>query len=142
MRRGAASGMKMPRLQLFLLFFSSAVAVEKMHPLQCGVFRRKYRHDRRPGLPIEPVWRFYPQYLGEIVSKHVRILKRWLELELIRRRLRRDPQSTVYMDQSLTPVTDEGTETFAMFTHNEAARVEVARTRKHIVAHHIDLDVV
>ena len=142
MRRGAASGMKMPRLQLFLLFFSIAVAVEKLHPLQCGVFRRKYRHDRRPGLPIEPVWMFYPKYLGEIVSKHVRILKCWLELDLIRRRLRRDPQSKVYMDQSLTPVTDEDTETFAMFTHNEAARIEIARRRKHIVAHHIDLDMV
>ena len=142
MRRGAASGMKMPRLQLVLLFFSTAVAVEKLHPLQCGVFRRKYRHDRRPGLPIEPVWMFYPKYLGEIVSKHVRILKRWLELDLIRRRLRRDPQSKVYMDQSVTPVTDEDTETFAMFTHNEAARMEVARTRKNMVAYRIDPDVV
>ena len=28
----------------------------------------KYRRDRRPGLPIEPVWSFYPKYLAEIAA--------------------------------------------------------------------------
>ena len=35
-----------------------------------------------------------------------------------------------YMDQALTPVVDDETETLEMFTHNEGARGEVKHQRK------------
>ena len=34
--------------------------VEKLHPIQGGLFRLKYRRDRRPSLPMEPVWASAP----------------------------------------------------------------------------------
>ena len=36
-----------------LLAFYALMALERVHPLEGGVLRRKYRRDRRSGLPIE-----------------------------------------------------------------------------------------
>jgi hypothetical protein len=46
------------------------------------------------------------------------------------RRAKRDQKLQPYVDLALTPPTDDETETLAMFTHNEAARAEVAHQRK------------
>jgi len=40
-----------------LLYFSEFVKLEQVHPLQGGMFRFKYRSDRRPGRSIEPMGR-------------------------------------------------------------------------------------
>ena len=130
MRRAAAAGMGLSRLAAVLFFFSTCLAVENVHPLQGGVLRLKYRRDRRPGLAVEPAWAFYPKYAWEVLTKHARILKHWLALDRMRRRLQRDPQRRVYSDQALMPVTEEESDTLELFTHNEAARVEVERIRK------------
>ena len=74
LRRGVAVGMGVSRLQSELFLFSTSFPVENVHPLQCGAFRLKYRLDRRPGMPIEPAWTFYPRYFWEIVTKHAGIL--------------------------------------------------------------------
>src|SRR5262245_13735605 len=130
MRRGLAAGVGSARLMAILLMFSHFVRVEKVHPIQGGVIRMKYRRDRRPGLPIEPAWSFYPKYAWETVCKSALLLKRWGAYELMRQRIRRDPNRRLYTDQALTPVTDGETDTLEIFTHNEGARSEVARARK------------
>jgi hypothetical protein len=130
LRRGVASGMGASRLLAVLFFFSAAFTVEGMHPLQCGAFRLKYRRDRRSGFPIEPVWTFYPKYGWEIVSKHVRLLKRWIVLARMLRQAHREQLERPYTDLALTPVTEDETETLEMFTHNAAARSEVVHQRK------------
>jgi pyruvate-formate lyase-activating enzyme len=130
LRRGAACGMGMSRLQAVLFAFSKAFPVENLHPLQTGAFRLKYRLDRRPTFPVEPVWAFYPKYAWEIVSKHVRLTKGWIELAIMLRGVRRDPDRARYMDAALMPVTDDETETLEMFTHSEAARGEVIHQHK------------
>ena len=48
LRRSAALGTAMHRLAAVLFFFSSYQAVEKLHPIQGGLFRLKHRRDRRP----------------------------------------------------------------------------------------------
>ena len=130
LRRAAASGMGMSRLLSVLFFFSTCFQVEGVHPLQGGVFRLKYRRDRRSTLPIEPVWSFYPKYLWEIASKHARIARHWFWLDRVRKHVKREQRVSPYTDLALTAVTDDETESFDLFTHNEAARGEVVRTRK------------
>jgi hypothetical protein len=130
MRRAAAAGMGMSRLLAVLFAFSVAFPVEKLHPLQFGAFRLKYRLDRRPGFPIEPVWAFYPKYWWEIVTKHVRLAKQWIEMSRMCARARREQKVSPYTDLAMTPVTDEETETLEMFTHNAGARDQVAHVRK------------
>ena len=48
----------------------------------------------------------------------------------VMKRAKREQQKTPYMDAAITPVQDEETDTLELFTHNEGARNEVARTRK------------
>jgi hypothetical protein len=130
LRRAAASGMGMSRLLAVLYFFSASFPIEKLHPLQVGAFRLKYRCDRRPTVPVEPIWVFYPKYLWEIMSKHARLAKHWIEISAMCRRARREQQLSPYTDLALTPVTEEESETLEMFTHNEGARDAVAHRRK------------
>jgi hypothetical protein len=130
LRRGAAAGMGTSRLLAVLFAFSAAYPVEKLHPLQTGAFRLKYRLDRRPAFPIEPIWLFYPKYFWEIVSKHARLCKLWIELDLMRRRAVKEQKIRPYTDLALKPVTDGENDTLEMFTHNAAARHEVAHARK------------
>jgi hypothetical protein len=101
-----------------------------VHPLQGGIFRLKYRRDRRPGLRLEPVWAFYPRYWCEIATKHVRLAHRWFAIDVMRRRILRDPGYRDYTDRSLTAVSDDEAETLDLLTQNEAARREVDRARR------------
>src|SRR5215510_10459145 len=107
MRRAAAAGMGMSRLLAVLFAFSVACPVEKLHPLQFGAFRLKYRRDRRPGYAIEPVWRFYPKYAWEMASKHAQLAKQWIELSAMCRRARREQKLNPYTDLAMTPVSED-----------------------------------
>ncbi len=130
LRRAAGAGMGLKRLTAVLFLFSSFTAIEKLHPLQGGIFRLKYRTDRRPTLGIEPAWRFYPRYLAEIVGKHARFLRHWLLVDGMRRQIIRDPNHRAYTDQALTEVSEDEGETFDLLTQTEGARNEVDRARK------------
>jgi radical SAM superfamily enzyme YgiQ (UPF0313 family) len=100
---------------LLATWFMGAIDIEKIHPLESGLFRFKFRRDRRPGLAIESRWKFYPRYALESAAK----LRRWFALYWrLRRvyvRIKRDPHKLEYMDVALTPVTDDETEKLAMF---------------------------
>src|SRR5690606_16233217 len=97
---------------------------------QSGVFRRKYRRDRRPGLPIEPVWTYYPRLVWETLTKHARVIGYGLKLEWMVIQARREHRSRQYIDLALTPVSEDETEGLELFTQNEAAREQVTHIRK------------
>ena len=130
LRRAAVYDLGISHLSGLLWIFSKAGELEKVHPLQSGLFRRKYRLDRRSSLPIEPVWQFYPKLVWEIASKHARALWYYYQIDRIRRTVRNDPQRKNYADAALAPVDGDEAETMELFTHNEGARNEVARSKK------------
>ena len=59
---------------VLITWFMSAIHIEGIHPLESGVFRLKYRKDRRPTQPIEPIWTFYPKYWIESIMKVAKLL--------------------------------------------------------------------
>jgi hypothetical protein len=130
LRRAAATGVSVSRLATMIFGFSCAFEIEGVHPLQSGIFRLKFRTDRRPGLPIEPIWRFYPRYAAETVRKYVKYFRQWRLVDGLRQSIRRDPARLDYRDEALAPVEAGDTETLALFTHNEAARSAVQHARK------------
>jgi radical SAM superfamily enzyme YgiQ (UPF0313 family) len=130
LRRAAASGIGVSRLATMLFGFSCAVDIENVHPLQAGILRLKYRTDRRPGLPVEPAWRFYPSFIAETLRKQVKYFRQWRMIERLRRSIRKDPERMSYRDEALAPVEAGDTETLALFTHNESARSAVQHARK------------
>ena len=74
LRRALACGMRARKIMMLCLWFYYSATIESVHPLQAGLFRRKYRRDRRPGLPLESSFLFYPRYAREILSKAMRLL--------------------------------------------------------------------
>jgi radical SAM superfamily enzyme YgiQ (UPF0313 family) len=130
LRRAVATNCSLSRLVSFMFLFCYSVPIEGVHPLQGGLLRRKYRRDRRPGMPLEPVWRFYPLFWWEFMSRFARALRLLIWIQQTSTRVRRDPHRHDYVDRALTPVSDEDMETLDLLTHSEAAREAVAHARK------------
>src|SRR6478672_7837419 len=130
LRRGASVDCSMSRLVSFVFLFCSSVPLENAHPLQGGLLRRKYRLDRRPGLPIEPIWSFYAKYAWNFATKYTRAARLLLWLHRTNRRAQRDPNRYTYTDLAMTPVTEDETERLELFTHSDAARDAVAHVHK------------
>jgi radical SAM superfamily enzyme YgiQ (UPF0313 family) len=130
LRRARVYGINIWRLAQILLWFSSSVAVEGVHPLQGGILRLKNRHERRSELPVEPVWRFYPALAWDFVSRHYKLGRHAWRIYRVYREVARDPNGARYMDQAMTPVADDDVEHLEMFTQNEAARAAVGHARK------------
>jgi len=115
LRRVAAKRGKVSNTVLLLTWFKGSIHIEKIHPLEGGFFRLKFRRDRRPGFPIVPAWRFYPQYVFETAAKMRRWASLYFGLHRIYARIKRDANRLAYMDLALTPVTDDEAETHELY---------------------------
>lgn len=115
---------------LLMTWFGGSIHIEKVHPLESGFFRKKFRRDRRSGFAIEPVWKFYPAYVFESIAKLCRWFGIYAGFRLIYNRIKRDPARYEYMDTALTPVTDDETDTLDLFHHTAAAEAFLAREKK------------
>ncbi|HTZ35889.1 MAG TPA: radical SAM protein, partial [Stellaceae bacterium] len=104
-RRAKASGIKPVRLVNHVLQFYFTFAQEKVHPLQGGFFRRKIRGQRRPGLPRESALVFYPRRVAEVVATHVKLVRYYLFLHRLRKKVERDKRP--YADRALEPIDAE-----------------------------------
>jgi radical SAM superfamily enzyme YgiQ (UPF0313 family) len=116
-----------------LLSFHAVARIEKVHPLEGGLFRRKYRRDRRPGIALESPLAFYPRYAWEILSKHVRFAgmcwQHWRTLHRVGR------DSSAYTDIAMTPVQDSEFEEMQIYTTTQSAKFAVEKLRRRKAAH-------
>ncbi len=101
LRRAKASGIAMGRIVWSICCYYGSYRFEKVHPLQCGILRRKVRTTRRPGLPRENPFVFYPRRVWEFFSKYGRLAAYYLWLERLRRRIAREVDSAPYTDAAL-----------------------------------------
>ena len=115
LRRIAAMRGKVSNAVLLITWFKGSIDIEHIHPLEGGFMRMKFRRDRRPGLPLEPAWRFYPRYAFETAHKLTRFAKLFLDLHKMYRAIRRDNKGLGYVDLALTPPSDEDLETLELF---------------------------
>jgi len=130
LRRAAATGVPMASLLKVLVTFATAVTLENVHPLQCGIFRLKHPSERRPGLPRESSWIFWPRFAWESVRKHWILIGIIGRLVLLMMAIMRDPNAMTYTDRALTPVLDDDDETFDLLTKTTGARAAVAHIKK------------
>jgi radical SAM superfamily enzyme YgiQ (UPF0313 family) len=130
MRRAHATGINIRSLMPVLMWFSSAVKIEELHPLQWGIFRVKHRKDRRPGLPIESPLSFYAGYAAETARKAVKLVRRWRHLKSIVAKIEADPHAKSYQDGALIPVGEEDAEHMELYTQSETVRAAVQHERR------------
>jgi hypothetical protein len=130
LRRAHASGIDIRRLMIVLLWFSGAVPVERLHPLQAGIFRRKHRLDRRPDFPVEPWLKFHINYLKEAVGKQFALFDRWRKLDRMCREVIREDPDRLYSDKALSAASDDGDEELMLYSQTQAAQAAVQRERR------------
>jgi hypothetical protein len=107
--RAKASGIATSRLVWSICCYYGSYRFEKVHPLQCGILRRKIRTTRRPGFPRENPFLFYPRRLWEIVSTYAALGAYYFWLERLRQRIDRDPKAAAYTDAALSTTDRPGT---------------------------------
>jgi hypothetical protein len=130
MRRAAATGVPMGSLLKVLVSFATMVRLEGVHPLQSGVLRLKHPSERRPSLPSERVWVFWPRFVWETFYKQVLLAGVITRLLALRISIACDPHARAYMDRALAPVGDDNDATLDLLTKTTGASTAIAHIRK------------
>ena len=130
MRRSVATRSNPGNMLLLLTWYWGCIELEKVHPLQGGYLRRKYRRERRPTMALESPLVFYPKYVGGLVWNHMRLAARIIDFALFRRKLKNDPDAGSYNDLALTPPAEDEFDSYEMFAVSESAKAAAAKMRK------------
>lgn len=130
LRRAIVSKTPLVSLIKVLVPFMVMPHLEKIHPLQSGLFRLKHRSERRPGMPLEPAFAFYPRLTWSLIVNNLKLASAILKLIALKHRLERNPARHLYMDQALSPVQDDDDETLDLLTKTTGAKAALAHQRK------------
>jgi hypothetical protein len=130
LRRAVATGVPVNSLIKMLVSFATTVRLEKVHPLQGGILRLKTRSERRPGMPREHAFVFWPRYAWETLSKYAVIASTIVRLVGLKIAIMCDPTARNYMDTALTPVCDGEDNTLDLLTKTAGSRNAVAHVKK------------
>ena len=130
LRRGAAAKCSMSRLVTFIYMFASSVPIEGVHPLQGGILRRKYRLDRRPGMPIEPALVFYPKFAWQSAVKAWRYWRGFRQEKALLKRILNDPNRYDYSDLATRPLAHNELESLDLFHETRGGEEAVAKQHR------------
>ena len=129
LRRAVATGVPLHSLVKLLVTFATAVPLENIHPLQTGVLRLMHPSERRPGLPRENPLVFWPRFLWQTLRKNGLIAGKIAHLALVAHRLSRADGAKQYMDQALTPVTEDDDQSLDLMTKTTGGTSAVAHLK-------------
>ena len=129
LRRAAAKRLNAGNILFLITWFKGSFDIEKVHPLESGFFRMKFRRDRRSAMPIEPAWLFYPKFAWETLHKQVQWLSLYLRLRRRYLKIKHNPNKHEYKDLALSPVTDEEVATHELF-QSDAAQTYLAEQQR------------
>jgi hypothetical protein len=131
LRRAAANPNGRPRtIVIALLWFKLAVTFEGVHPLESGAFRCKSRRERRPGLPRENPFVFYPRYLGETAVKAWRYWSIYRRSQLALKAVLAAPDRTTYTDVSTAPPEADEFDNLDLYHATSGGEAALARKRR------------
>jgi hypothetical protein len=105
LRRATTWGYDPRDMMMKLLLFHAVPRLERLHPLEGGLFRRKARRDRRAGMPLEGRLGFYARFAWETLVKHARFAGMYWQYRRTLRRVLRD--TTEYRDLAISPVQED-----------------------------------
>jgi hypothetical protein len=128
--RMAATGGPMGSLVKVLVAFATTVRLENVHPLQAGILRLRHPSERRPGLPRETPWTFWPRFVWQTLSKHAILAATIGRLVAMKIAVAHDPNARAYMDAALEPVRDDEEETLDLLTQTTGALAAIAHVKK------------
>ncbi|MET1415471.1 radical SAM protein [Roseibium sp. HPY-6] len=106
LRRDAARGARTKALYSSMIHFLGAILIEKVHPLECGIVRRKHRNQRRSGMKLEHPLIFYPKRAVEAAFVAFSWARLFLKFRPALKRVLADENRKAYTDLALTPTSD------------------------------------
>ncbi len=121
MRRAGACGLSVRKVMFMMQWFALSLRLESVHAVEGGVFRLKFRRDRRPGLPLENPLVFYVRYGLEIITKHLRTGYWLYRMGRVARMIKADPHRVDYTDLALKPATEDQSERLDLYRTGDAA---------------------
>jgi hypothetical protein len=130
LRRGAASGVPLTSLVKAMVPFIHMVPVEKIHPLQAGLFRRRHHSERRYDLPPQSIAAFYFNHVTATVANNFRLARTIFWILRLKRRIERDARARSYTDLALTPVSSAEEETLDLLTKTTGAKAAINHIKK------------
>lgn len=128
LRRTKESGYDLRNMMMKLFSFEAPACIERVHPLEAGVFRRKYRRDRRSGLPLEHPCVFYLRFGSDILSRAWRYACTYWRYRTILKRVERETMP--YSDLALAPVQGGELDILELYTSTRGALDVVAKVRR------------
>lgn len=103
-RRAHVSGCGAQKMLDAIMLYYGSYRHEHLHPLQCGIFRRKVRTSRRSSLPLENPLVFYPWRIWQTVTTLLTAGLFYLKLLATRRKVIKDKAGQKRPDIALDPV--------------------------------------
>jgi Radical SAM superfamily len=110
--------------------FKMMFEIERLHPLEGGIVRRKRRKSRRPGFKRVPALIFYPAFAFECAVKAARYWWYLRTEKKIVRRVAADPARADYADIALTRATEDELETMGLFQSTRGGAEAVAKKHR------------
>jgi len=114
MKRAYAGGTGISKIAFMSWWFYYCVKYEGVHPLEGGYYRKKYRTDRRPGMPIEHPFIFYSKRAWENVYKLSKMASLHFTFAKAKKEIFANPASAQYRDVAISPVTADESETLEL----------------------------
>jgi hypothetical protein len=130
LRRAAVNGVPLANLAKYLLTFSTTDRLERVHPLQGGILRLKHPSERRPNLPREKAWIFWPRFVWETIAKQAILAGTIVRLLAWALAIKLDGKAQSYSDLSLTHVSDDDEDVLDLVTKTTGGRSAVAHIKK------------
>jgi len=127
-RRAAAGGPRVDTVAFLLVTFWAASTLYHIYPLEAGLIRRKVRRDRRPRLPLENPFVFYPKYVWGLLSVHGKAAVKLAKIWWFMRGVLKDPNAKNYTDEALR--TSDDYDHQEMYQLSEAARQAAEKARR------------
>jgi hypothetical protein len=131
LRRTAAARLGRVKTTLTaILWFYLASKYEGVHPLESGIFRLKFRCDRRSGMPRENPLVFYPRFIAESVLKAWRYWRIFRMTSAKLKQVESAPDRWSYSDLAIAPPDENEFETLDLYHATNGGEAALARKRR------------
>ena len=113
-----------------ILWFYLAFKYEGVHPLEAGVFRLKFRRDRRLSLRRESPFVFYPRYAVETLVKAWHAWSFYRTTRAMLREIEASPDRWTYTDLAIDPPQENEFEALDLYHATSGGEAALARKRR------------
>ncbi len=130
-RRAAAHPLGRPTVVFStLLEFYVLATIEGIHPLEGGFWRLKRRRDRRPGMPMESRFVFYPRLVAEAAWKVWHYWKVYRSSKAVLNEVMSAPDRWTYTDLAIAPPEANEFEALDIYHVTRGGEDALARKRR------------